>query len=95
MSGAAFIAYPIANGLLADWSDSPFPSRLHAWDAAGLTLPEGSTYFGFVHERSANLQTTHGPFELREGMYFSITGPAEVSGSGRGVVIERCETHDK
>jgi hypothetical protein len=82
-----FQRFPETHGLLADLSDSSFPTRFHAWDER-LDLSTDATHLGFVLAGSAELTCASGSFSLNTGMYFSVPGECRIDG-GRGFVASR------
>lgn len=91
VEGKAFVAYPWAPGKLAD-CDPNFPSELYCWDGNELTVAGDATYFGYVFEGVATIDTPHGDFNLKTGMYFSVPGSVTVRG-GKGILIARLGEH--
>lgn len=89
-----FVSIPLVDGPLYDLSADQHPTRVQCWGhgSAPLPLEPNGTHFGFVVERPASLTVPAcgRAFELAEHMYFSVPGPARVSG-GKGIVITRLE----
>ena len=83
--------YEPVHGLLADFSDDPFASRLSAWRAGRLSLRSGATHFGFVHSGEAEISCASGVYRIGEGMYFSLEGLSEITGGGAGIVCTRMD----
>lgn len=85
-----FSAFSWQNGLLFDYSDNLFPTKLHALVGAQLfPLKEGSTYFVFQQEGFAYVG---GRFPLPAGYYGSLTAKEEfIQGSddAKVLIIER------
>jgi hypothetical protein len=81
----------IKENSLIDASKTMYPSNLYGHTRGTLALKnETSTYFGFVNDGRFTLKGDHGLEQpLIKGMYFSMTGPAEFTGNGQAVVIER------
>jgi mannose-6-phosphate isomerase-like protein (cupin superfamily) len=89
-----FTEFDCTTGKLFDYSNSEFPSNLHAWnsqkncDSLVMNNPT-STYYGYVYEEDQTiLSTVDGDFPLKKGMYFSLPGGGSISG-GKGIIIER------
>lgn len=76
-----------ANALLQDYSDSSYPTRLHAWIHCNKFEEEGSTFFGIATRRSY-IETSMGHMVLEPGMYFSASDYVYITG-GHGILIER------
>lgn len=88
----AFSAFEFKNGMLFDYSDNRFPSKLHAWTPEGQSLrEENSTYYGFVYEDKAILKKCSDPnvcYPISKGMFFCVPEPVQIYG-GKGIIIER------
>ena len=81
----SFCRFAPTHGRLAAFGD-PFPADVQAWRGASLAF-RGGTTCGFVHEGKARLTTGGGEFLLEPGMYFSVPGAGEISGSGCGMAV--------
>lgn len=91
----AFSSFPLEPGMLYDYKENKFPTRLHAFreDKVGEFNEPNSSYYGFVFNSAngtrARLQTASGRvFELDKGMYFASNEPLVIC-NGVGIVIER------
>lgn len=86
----SFSAFEIKNGLLYDNSHNEYPTKLYAFDTEStLDLDDkDSTKYIYVFSDTALLVTDNGVFELKQGMYGSITGTLSIS-SASGIVIEK------
>ena len=91
MNNPSFSSWEIgANGLLYDYSENKYPTKLYAWDRDNSFVQghDRKTYFGYVYEGNATIMTIQGAFTLGSGMYFSLNKDFNILG-GRGIVIER------
>lgn len=88
----SFTPFDLQNGLLHDYSEDRFPTRLHGFDGprGAHMAREGSTCFGFVLEGRTSIYSASGHYELSAGMYFAVPHPFFVRG-GRGIVVERMD----
>lgn len=82
-----FDGFELRNAMLFDYSDNTFPTRLHGWIGCNRFETQGSTFYGFVLERTI-VETDMGEFMLEAGMYFCASAWVYLRG-GRGIVIER------
>src|SRR5687768_2045058 len=83
-----FTSYPLTQALLDDFTATPFPTTLSAWNRAQLKMAHGATHFGYVYSDYATLLCASGTFHVRTGMYFSVPGSASIEG-GAGIIISR------
>tara|TARA_R110002096_G_scaffold422373_2_gene628816 strand:- start:693 stop:1388 length:696 start_codon:yes stop_codon:yes gene_type:complete len=83
-----FSEFEFKNGLLFDYAENKFPSRLHAWNDAQSFDSEGSTYYGYVYSGDVLLDTAANSYKLISRQYFCLNAPFSLSG-GSGIVIER------
>lgn len=84
----AFSEFTLTNGLLYDYTDNTYPTRLHAWKGEQSFLTESSTYYGYVFEGATQLTTPDNQYHLLARQYFCVNQPICVDG-GSGIVIER------
>lgn len=70
--------YPLTNSQPREVFDSRFPSAFSAWQNDSLRLSNDGTHFGYIHSGEASLETEHGIFEMKPGMYFSTPGNATI-----------------
>ncbi len=84
----AYSEFEFQNGLLFDYLDNQFPTRLHAWDGNQDFNTAGSTFFGYVYEGEVEVFTADNKYQLNPRQYFSFNHPIQLRG-GKGIVIER------
>lgn len=84
----AYSEFEFQNGLLYDYHNNQFPTRLFAWEGQQSFQTEGSTYFGYVFEGEVEVETAENNYRLKPRQYFSFNHPIQLKG-GRGIVIER------
>ena len=90
----SFSSFDLDPGLLADYSQDQFPTRLYAFRKKPLELPErGSTFYGFIFDTvrgaRARIEMAGGrAFALDKGMYFCSNEPLIIT-DGIGIAIER------
>ena len=87
----AFQSFDLSGGLLANWSDSEYPTLVSGWRAGQIFLDEAATHYGFVQEGEISLDCRSGKFRLGEGMYFSLPGEGVLEGEGCGIVLSRLQ----
>lgn len=68
--------------------DTSYPTQVTSWNQNTINLPEGNAHYGFVFSGTAILTTSFGVFELKTGMYFSISENFKIS-NGSGVIFSR------
>jgi len=83
-------------GLIADFSEDVFPTKVRAWghDAKSeleITDSNQDSNFGYVYSGSTLLFVNDKQFSLDEGMYFYVKGNFKVDG-GSGFIISRMKT---
>lgn len=84
----AFSEFSLQTACLFDYSSNAFPTKLHAWtDELSLQRPN-STYFGYVYEGPATLDTPVNSYSLISGQYFCQHSYFSLKG-GKGIVVER------
>ncbi|PHI19702.1 hypothetical protein CEQ90_11680 [Lewinellaceae bacterium SD302] len=84
----AFTEFQFKNGLLYDYSDNAYPTKLHAWDGENQFSAPGSTFFGYVFAGETSLIGKSNNYRLNSRQYFSMNEDFSLSG-GKGIVIER------
>jgi len=84
----SYSEFAFTTGLLFDYADNQFPTRLHAWNRDTAFATAGSTYYGYVFEGPATVTTSHNEYRLLDRQYFCLNEPFQLAG-GRGIVIER------
>jgi hypothetical protein len=84
----AYSEFDFANGLLYDYTDNAYPTRLHAWTEDSKFDTPGSTFYGYVFEGPSRLESSGYALHLRPRHYFCLNEGFTLSG-GRGIVIER------
>ena len=84
----AYSEFAFTNGLVYDYANNTYPTRLHAWQGEHRLAAEGSTYYGYVFEGTTQLITPDNEYRLRTRQYFCSNQPIVLEG-GRGIVIER------
>ena len=52
-----FMPFPISDGMLQDLRSDRFPTFVHGWQEADLSMGAHGTHFGFVYDGSARLRT--------------------------------------
>jgi hypothetical protein len=91
MTNDLFTGFSLVNGLLFDGSFDEFPTRLYSWNRDGADTFElerhGSTFYVFVHNGKADVQTNEYNFYATEGMYFSCRNQLRIDG-GCGLIVE-------
>lgn len=88
MNKLAYTEFEFANGLLYDYSDNDYPTRLHAWTEDCSFKEEGSTFYGYVFEGPTEITTANNRYQLLARQYFCMKDGFALSG-GKGIVIER------
>lgn len=88
MNTPAYTEFEFSNGLLYDYSQNDYPTRLHAWTEDSVFNVEGSTFYGYVFEGPAEITTANNSYQLLPRQYFCMKEGFSLSG-GRGIVIER------
>lgn len=88
MKQKAFTEHPLKTGLLFDYSNNKFPTRLHGLVGENqLSLKSGSTYYIFVHEGTVWID---GLWPVLAGMYASATrGFLSGNTATKAIIIER------
>jgi len=66
-----------------------FGTALTVFDDRKTALIANVSHYGFVERGPVVLRCESGTFSLKSGMYFSVCGPADLEGSGRGIVVAR------
>ena len=89
MLDKAFVPYTLAHGLLADFSNDEFPTKIYGFDKKVQILDINHTYFGYIYEGQTILHCAAGEFTLKPGMYFCLPAGGALFGSGRGIAIAR------
>ena len=84
----AYSEFKWTNGLLYDYTDNAYPTRLYAWQGQQTLVAEGSTYYGYVFESETVLTTPDNQYLLHARQYFCANQPVTLDG-GRGIVVER------
>ncbi len=84
----AYSEFTLTNGLVYDYTDNAYPTRLHAWQGRQTLAAEGSTYYGYVFEGTTHLVTPDNEYRLHARQYFCSHQPITLNG-GRGIVVER------
>ena len=84
----AYSEFELANGLLYDYTDNAYPTRLYSWQGQQTWATEGSTYYGYVFEGTTQLITADNEYRLLPRQYFCANQPVTLDG-GQGIVIER------
>jgi len=69
--------------------EDEFGTALTVFDSRRTALATGASHYGFVDDGPVVLRCESGTFSLKSGMYFSVCGPAELEGEGRGIVVTR------
>lgn len=100
MNNPSFTSWGQSSGLLYDYSENEYPTKLYAWNEAPTTftgvgklksakdMPLAVTYFGYVFEGDTTLSFSNNTYTLKSGMYFSCTERFTISG-GSGIIIKR------
>ncbi len=84
----AYSEFEFKNGLLYDYSDNQYPTRLHAWVGNQTFSTDNSTFFGYVFEGNTIIKTSNNEYKLLSRQYFCSNEPITLEG-GRGIVMER------
>ncbi|MFK8161256.1 MAG: cupin domain-containing protein [Lewinella sp.] len=84
----AYSEFEFTNGLLFDYSNDEYPTRLHAWTEDSTFSTPGSTYYGYIFEGPTTVAGGDNEYQLKARQYFCFNGKFSVAG-GRGIVIER------
>lgn len=84
----AYTEFEFANGLLFDYQENEYPTRLHAWTETSDFHAPASTFYGYVFEGPAQVEAGGNVYHLQARQYFCFSDRVKVSG-GRGIVIER------
>lgn len=85
MSQKGLLSFGLEHGLLYEHDDGT--RVLASRPGSVLQLSAGHTHFGVVISGSALVKTRHRARNLEAGDYFSVRGPAMVSGDGRTAII--------
>ncbi len=80
--------FEFSNGLLFDYADNEFPTRLHAWTEPSQFDAAGSTYYGYVFEGTTTVISGDNAYQLSSRQYFCFNDAVSIIG-GKGIVIER------
>ena len=96
-----FKGLPCTDGLLADFSDDPHPTKFFGfgWDGKTLSLANGMTHLGFVQDGEVlltrDLAGAEQTVKLTRGMYFSCPDACvlRMTDGGRGVAVSRLNYH--
>ena len=76
----------LKDGLLSEHTDDRFTTRLVGFTpGCALQLPEGYTYLGVILEGTVVLSYSLRKRSLFAADYFSVIGPARISGDGTGI----------
>ena len=87
-----FQSFTPKNGLLKDFEENNFHSKLHCFSGPFLELDEqDSSFFFFVYEGSVQVECSSGSFSLKSGMYGSVSSWLKLTGKGKAVIIEKCQ----
>lgn len=86
----AYSEFEFTNGLLYDYVDNQFPTRLYAWEGEQDFTASNSTYYGYVFEGEVEVFTADNNYTLKARQYFSFNHPIQLRG-GKGIVIERLD----
>ena len=84
----AYSEFEFKNGLLFDYSNNKYPSRLFAWEGTQEFVGRGSTFYGYVFEGDTIISTIDNAYTLKSRQYFCFNDTFTLNG-GRGIVIER------
>lgn len=84
----AYSEFEFTNGLLFDYVDNEFPTRLHAWTEPSQFDTSGSTYYGYVYEGTATVISGDNAYQLSSRQFFCFHDSVSIIG-GKGIVIER------
>lgn len=85
----SFSAFNWKTGLLYDYSENEYPTKLHAIDNGREYFNvKTSTFYGYVFKGDTKIVTSQGKFKLITGMYFSVSMPFAIRG-GQVLIIER------
>lgn len=84
----AYAEFELKSGLLYDYADNNFPTRLHAWEDQAHFTTSGSTYYGYVFSGISEICSASNDYRLKERQYFCTNEPFKLKG-GKGIVIER------
>ncbi|MEL7159217.1 MAG: AraC family ligand binding domain-containing protein [Bacteroidota bacterium] len=88
MTNLAYSEFEFYNGLLFDYSNDAYPTKLHAWTEDSRFDTPGSTYYGYVFEGPTTVTTTDNSYRLLPRQYFCSKDAFTLAG-GRGIIIER------
>jgi len=78
--------FPLQAGAISEHDDGNFRTAIHGFTpGCDVHLLPGSTYLGCVFEGNLVLRYQDRERQLYAGDYFSVVGPATVSGSGWGM----------
>ena len=100
MKNYSFSSWELQSGLLYNYSENEYPTRLYSWDQKPTTFPAivktrltkdmplAVTYYGYIFEGVAQLSLKDNTYNLKTGMYFSCHERFSISG-GSGIIIER------
>lgn len=88
MKKVAFTEHELKTGLLFDYSNNKFPTRLHGLVGdEQMSLKSGSTYHVYVHEGTIWID---GLWPLQSGMYASVTrGFLSGNKATKAIIVER------
>jgi mannose-6-phosphate isomerase-like protein (cupin superfamily) len=89
----SFSPFKLKTGLLFDYSDNQYPTRLLGFADNQPLLWEGNgTLYGYVYKGITRIITTQGEYEVPQGMYFCLNHSATIIG-GSGIAVERTAFH--
>lgn len=88
MKKKAFTEHELKSGLMFDYSDNQYPTRLHGMVGdEQMSLKSGSTYYLYVHEGTVWID---GLWPVLAGMYASVTrGFISGNKTTKAIIIER------
>ncbi|MEL6389451.1 MAG: cupin domain-containing protein [Bacteroidota bacterium] len=84
----AFSGFELREGLLYDYSENAYPTRLHGWTSRYSSSVQESSYFGYVYEGHPTLFVGELEYQLHPGQYFCSHSQVSIVG-GTGIIIER------
>lgn len=93
MKNKSFSGFEFKSGLLYDYSENKFPTRLYSFVPGDtFKLNEGSSYFVYQYSGRSALRTGANMYAISEGMY-ALMNYGTIEFWGKAIVIERIGYH--
>lgn len=89
----AALIQDLRHGLMADFADTEFPSRVYGVTGAPLHVDKPGTLFGFAWKSGMSVMTDGASHFVSPGHYFSLAGRSFSIVGGPGYVVHRLGYH--